>query len=283
VASAKNTSHSDIEVILDEIRITPKDKEVAVITPFKNQARHIQARLEEEKIENVKVGTIHTFQGQEKDKIILSSAITSTTTTGAFDFVKNNRELINVATTRPREELVVIADVAQIKRLSGSEMNDYYELITYVMNNGESEVKYQGLDLFESRAKNVKIYNTNSESEFLQTLAQIKSSIQKFTFADKSKVSDVLNTEYLKQVDYELFNYSQWAHFDFIIFDHNKYPLVIFEICGDEHFNDPARVAKDKMKLELCERHNIKLIFIQNEDVRRYIEIKKLLISKLLT
>ncbi|MBS3972919.1 MAG: DUF2726 domain-containing protein [Erysipelotrichia bacterium] len=281
VASGKNSSHSDIEVIIQEIRSTPANKEIGIVTPFRNQAIRIEERLEKENITNVKVGTIHTFQGQEKDKIILSSAITSSTTAGAFDFIKNNRELINVATTRPKEELVVIADVDQIKRLSGSEMNDYSELIYYVQSNGETQIREQALDTFESRAYNTKKYNSESEAEFIQTLAQIKSSVQKFTFADKSRISDVLNLDILKKEDRSLFNYGIKAHFDFVVFDHNKHPLLIIEICGDEHFTDPVVMANDKKKLEICKKYNIHLIFIKNEDVRRYNEIKKVMISKL--
>lgn len=281
VASGKNVSHSDIEVILEEIKSTPSNKEIGIVTPFRNQAIRIEERLQQENISNVKVGTIHTFQGQEKDKIILSSAITSSTSLGAFEFIKNNRELINVATTRPKEELVVIADVDQIKRLSGSEMNDYSELIYYVQSNGETEVKEQALGAFESRAYNTKQYNSASEAEFIQTLAHIKSSLQKFTFADKSRISDVLNLDVLKKEDKHLFHYGIKAHFDFVIFDHNKHPLLIIEICGDEHFNDPVVMANDKKKLEICKKYNIHLIFIKNEDVRRYNEIKKVMISKL--
>lgn len=281
VAKGKNTSHSDIEVILQEIQNTSPNKEIGVITPFRNQAHQIEERLLKENINNVKVGTIHTFQGQEKDKIILSSAITSSTTVGAFEFIKDNRELINVATTRPREELVVIADVDQVKRLSGSEMNDYSELIYYVQKNGESEVRQQGLGLFESRAQHVKKYNTETEAEFIITLAHIKSSLQKFTFADKSRINDVLILEHLSKEDRELFKYGKLGHFDFVIFDHNKQPLMIIEICGDEHYTDPIVMANDKKKAEICKKYNIHLLFVKNEDVRRYNEIKKLMISKL--
>jgi hypothetical protein len=42
----------------------------------------------------------------------------------------------------------VIADVDQIKRLSGSEMNDYSELIYYVQSNGETEIREQALRYF---------------------------------------------------------------------------------------------------------------------------------------
>lgn len=278
--SEKNTSHSEIDVILKEIHATPPNKEIGVITPFRKQAIKIREALDEKKITNVKVGTIHTFQGQEKDKIILSSSITASTTYGAFEFVKNNYELLNVATTRPKEELVVIADVEQVKRLSGSEMNDFSELIYYVQKNGEVEVTTFDRS-FQSNAVHTKHYTSDSEAEFIQTLAQIKSSVQKFTFADKARISDVLNLDFLKRDEKHLFNYSIKAHFDFVIFDIYKRPMMIIEICGNEHFSDPVVIANDKKKVEICNKYNIKLIFVRNEDVRRYNEIKHIMITKL--
>ena len=47
------------------------------------------------------------FQGDEKDVVLFSLALTEQTGQGTYDWLKNNKELINVATSRAKEQLVI--------------------------------------------------------------------------------------------------------------------------------------------------------------------------------
>ena len=48
---------------------------------------------------------MHAFQGDEKDVVIFSLAVTDRTRPETYKWLKDNKELINVATSRAREQL----------------------------------------------------------------------------------------------------------------------------------------------------------------------------------
>ncbi|MDR0853783.1 MAG: hypothetical protein LBN34_05385 [Clostridiales Family XIII bacterium] len=80
---------------------------LGVITPFKSQAAEIRKRLKRtlpEIAANITVGTIHTFQGAERNIIIFSSVY------GADDgcfFIDHNKSLMNVAVSRAKDSFLV--------------------------------------------------------------------------------------------------------------------------------------------------------------------------------
>lgn len=280
-SNKKNTSYSEVNAIISELKSSDTNQEIAVIAPFRNQVQLLRDELDKNGYNHIPVDTVYGFQGKEKDKIIFSSAISEGTGLGTFEWLKNNKELINVMSTRPRNELVVVADIDRVRELSGNEMNDFYEFLTYVEMNGNADVTYQENDVFDSRVKGYKQYSTDSENEFLKTIAQLKSTTQKFTVQTKARVTDVLDLLKVRDKDRELFRYGISAHFDFVLYDHMKRPLLAVEICGDEHFTDPAVMANDLKKVKICLEHNMKIMPILNADVRRYIEIKKAIINTL--
>src|SRR5690606_14151395 len=104
-----------IEAIVSHIK-NSKETNIGIITPFRNQAEYLKEYLEENGLNDIHSGTIHTFQGDEKDVIYLSTAITKNTNDKTFDWVKNNQELLNVATTRAKKKLVLVSDMYEIKK-----------------------------------------------------------------------------------------------------------------------------------------------------------------------
>ena len=78
-----------------------------MITPFTNQKELIHAMLQENGMKDVPCGTVHAFQGDEKDVVLFSLALTEQTGQATYDWLKNNKELINVATPRAKEQLVI--------------------------------------------------------------------------------------------------------------------------------------------------------------------------------
>lgn len=102
----KNTAPREAEEIIEFIKDNP-DKSIGVITPFTNQKELIHAMLQENGMKDVPCGTVHAFQGDEKDVVLFSLALTEQTGQGTYDWLKNNKELINVATPRAKEQLVI--------------------------------------------------------------------------------------------------------------------------------------------------------------------------------
>ena len=74
----KNTSPAEAQKIIDYIKDN-RDKRVGIITPFVNQRKLIESMLKENNIDDVTCGTVHAFQGDEKDVILFSMAAVSYT------------------------------------------------------------------------------------------------------------------------------------------------------------------------------------------------------------
>jgi len=273
-SNEKNTSLPEIEAIIDDIKKRGAGS-VGIITPFRNQADLIRERVAQEKLPNVDVGTVHTFQGDEKDIIYMSSAITSKSSPKSFDWVKNNQELINVATTRAKKEFIMVGDFHEIKKRS-RKTNDYYELAQYVSKNGKKIelTEVQGDNYVNS--SNYRQYNTAKEKELLDTVNHILSFGSKYVAARQVKVADILN----KYTDPILFDYGTKAVFDFVIYAKMKsddIPRLVIELDGDEHLNDPKTIERDKMKEKICKDNHIKIVRIPNNYTRRYVFIKDVL------
>ena len=90
---------------------------VGVVSPFRAQANLIrelwsqndalQRPLDEA---DCLSDTVHRFQGDERDIMIFSPVISEGAQEGALTFLKNNRNLFNVAITRARALFVVVGD-----------------------------------------------------------------------------------------------------------------------------------------------------------------------------
>lgn len=110
------TSKKIIELI-DKIVKQPTKAQIGVITPYVTQAQHIKKLVSEKvknsvnpKYKNVKVGTIHSFQGDESDIIILDFVDNSIEGPGILFKGETGERLINVAISRAKGKLIVIGD-----------------------------------------------------------------------------------------------------------------------------------------------------------------------------
>lgn len=106
-------------------------EQVGVIVPFRSVVYDLRNRLYDAGIRNVEVGTIHTFQGREKDYIIFDTVMSGEKQRGQMrhysvrplDEEKNGMSvprLLNVAFSRCRKELVVVADMHHINKMYGT-------------------------------------------------------------------------------------------------------------------------------------------------------------------
>ena len=105
-------------------------EQVGIIVPFRSAVYDVRNRLYEAGVRNVEVGTIHTFQGREKDYIIFDTVMSGEKQRGGvrhysvrpLDEEKNGLSvprLLNVAFSRSRRELIVIADMGHIRKVYG--------------------------------------------------------------------------------------------------------------------------------------------------------------------
>ncbi len=115
---AVNEKEADkvVDVIYDLLVTKGYIGSVGVVSPFRYQANLIQekvvARLDISLLDRAGFmsDTVHRFQGDERDVMIFSSALSEGASFGAVAFVANNANLFNVALTRARAQFIVVGD-----------------------------------------------------------------------------------------------------------------------------------------------------------------------------
>jgi superfamily I DNA and/or RNA helicase len=276
-ATLKNTSESEAKEIVHYVKTHP-NKTIAVITPFVNQRNEIQEELNQNGIANVDCGTVHAFQGDEKQEIIFSLALTDKTHEKTYSWLKNNKELINVATSRAKEKLVIIGDMEQLNRLHHpGDDDDLFELCNYVSSNGITTITERAP---ESRALGIKPYSTETETAFLETLNHAINAMMitktKYVVKKEVPISQVFNSS--NQVN-DLF---YTGRFDYIVYERDGkewLPIFAIELDGNEHTTDLRVIERDKKKQQICDEHNFQLIRVPNNYARRYNYAKEILSS----
>ncbi|MGD9567123.1 MAG: AAA domain-containing protein [Sedimentibacter sp.] len=274
----KNTSVSEAQKIIEYVNAN-RDKRIGIITPFTNQNKYINSILQENGIDDITCGTVHAFQGDEKDVIIFSLAVTDNTSSRTYEWLKNNKELINVATSRAKEQLIIMSSRKNIDRLHEKNSDDdVYDLIEYVKSNGEYKVAEKTT---ASRALGVKPYSTETEEAFLQSLKFALDNVlynkRKCTVHKEVSIAHVFQDNYTYN---DLF-YS--GRFDFVVYERvfrkREIPILAIELDGKEHIEDVVVRERDKKKNEICRKHGFELIRIENSYSRRYNYIKEILID----
>ncbi len=273
----KNTAPAEAYEIARYVA-SHQDQNIGIITPFVNQKKLIDEQLKRVNVEDVVCGTVHAFQGDEKDVILFSTAITDQTYAGTYEWLKNNKELINVATSRAKDKLILLASKKNLERLHQKEgADDLYELVQYVRSNGTTEVtpKYAA-----SRALGVKPFSSVTEEAFLENLNHALENIglaqNRHTVHKEVPIAQVFreNTSYN-----DLF-YN--GRFDFVVYEkqgRQEFPVLAIELDGKEHYESEVVQNRDRKKNAICQEHNLQLIRVENSYARRYYHIKEILKS----
>lgn len=134
----ENLNKAEIEACIETIKYINKNHNekdlptIAIITPFKNQKEELEKRLKQEKLINIQVGTVHAFQGQERDYIIFSPVIDSIAQKFNVNFIGQKCNMLNVAVTRAKKQFIFIGNLS----VALSTGNYLFKLIKYIKNNG---------------------------------------------------------------------------------------------------------------------------------------------------
>ncbi len=272
----KNTADREVEEIVRYAKGN-QGKAIGVITPFVNQRKLIEEAIRREKLQNVVCGTVHAFQGDEKDVVLFSTAITDQTQAGTYEWLKNNKELINVATSRAREKLIVLSDSRNLARLHQKDgEDDLFELVEYVKRNGQSQVTGKQAN---SRALGVKPFSTATEEAFLANLTHALENIWLTQSRFEVKKEVPISQVFQNNINYSDLFYT--GRFDFVVYERQggeSIPVLAIELDGKEHFEDEAVKNRDRKKNEICRAHNMQIIRVENSYARRYNHIKEILL-----
>lgn len=276
-AYCKNTAPAEAREIARYASLN-RDKNIGVITPFVNQKKLIEEELEQAKVTNVTCGTVHAFQGDEKDVILFSTAITDQTQAGTYEWLKNNKELINVATSRAKDKLIVLSSRKNLERLHQKDgEDDLYELVEYVRCNGTTSVTPKQT---ASRALGVKPFSSATEEAFLENLTHALENIwltqSRYVIHKEVAIAHVFR----ENESYNDLFYS--GRFDFVVYEkqgEQELPLLAIELDGKEHFEDEVVKNRDRKKNQICKEHDLQLIRVENSYARRYNHIKEILLK----
>lgn len=276
-ADYKNTAPAEAREIARYAAEHP-DKSIGVITPFVNQKKLIEEELKRAGVMGVTCGTVHAFQGDEKDVVLFSTAITDQTQAGTYEWLKNNKELINVATSRAKEQLILLSSARNLDRLHTSEGDDdLYELAAYVRSNGKTTVTPKQAN---SRALGVKPYSSATEEAFLKNLTHALENIwmtqSRYAVHKEVPISHVFTEN---ETGSDLF-YN--GRFDFVVYEkqgRQELPILAIELDGKEHFEDEVVKKRDKKKNEICRAHDLQIIRVENSYARRYNHMKEILLN----
>jgi superfamily I DNA and/or RNA helicase len=118
--------------LIAEAFLEKEPPSIAIISPYREQALHIEEELKEDpnvsKLD-LSINTIDGFQGQEKDLVFIS--LVRSNTKGEIGFLTDYRRM-NVAMTRARKQLIIVGDSATIGN------NKFYgEFLDYCEKHGE--------------------------------------------------------------------------------------------------------------------------------------------------
>ncbi|MBQ1788421.1 MAG: DUF2726 domain-containing protein, partial [Erysipelotrichaceae bacterium] len=275
-STKKNTAPAEAEAILRYVKAN-RNKKIGIITPFVKQKELITKELELNNITDVSCGTVHAFQGDEKDVILFSLSLTDRTREQTYNWLKNNKELINVSTSRAKYQLVLYSNEKDLNRLhKAGDDDDLYDLYQYIKTEGQHQVAQR---FVESRALGIRPYSTETETAFMQSLnLALDNAFQdgsRFVVRKEVPISQV----FLNNISHK--DYFYRGRFDFVVFrkaGKEELPVLAIELDGKEHFDDEVVKHRDQIKQQICREHRFELIRVENSYARRYHYIKDILI-----
>jgi senataxin len=87
---------------------------IGIITPYQRQVQYIKELLSLKKLcDNIEIGTVDSYQGREKDVIVLSCVRSNSS--GAIGFL-NNRQRLNVSLTRAKYGMYIVCNVNTLNK-----------------------------------------------------------------------------------------------------------------------------------------------------------------------
>ncbi len=204
--------------------------------------------------------------------MILSLSISYETSKNTYKWLSDNKELINVAVTRAKNKLIVIADKDSIGKLSNGR-DDISQLVNYMSAKGNCQVQES-----EKISNQIGMSNGSlAENELFKTVLQFCSVNKKYTVER--------NVAFAKIFADDMFLSQSKQEFDLVVYrtkwsllHHVTVPVSAIEIDGGEHIGNTYREELDKRKADVCRSKRINLVVIPNSFMRSYEYIREILL-----
>lgn len=276
-------------VIEEEVIPNLVFNDIGIIAPYNNQVNLIKRHLKDK---GIKVETIHKFQGQENDVIILSTVSDRVKFSDNDEFIDflNDPKLLNVAISRAKKKLIMIIS-EELMQQNGAILSDFSRYIKYFSESGqirESKI-YSVFDLMYQdysrildplRAKLLSISEFDSEN-IIATL--IKDCIDKqyktFDFVHNYPLRKVINSSRLADERDRKFVSNENTHCDFIVYNRfDKKPYFVVEVDGKQH-RKKVQQERDARKDRLLNSLGIPVYRIPTTAIVKIGDIEKYFLS----
>ncbi len=235
---------------------------IGVLTPFANQKRLIETMLLENNIIGVECYTVDDYKYQRKDLMIVSLAITLSTTEKTLSWLSNDSRLPYYATTSALEQLIIVCKKDRVK-YALKEESDLVELLRYAHFDGDTELNSSLSEFNKNIIDGIRDYSHDSEKNMLKLLKTVKTN---------KKIKTVIVTKDNMETFYDLqvksFKYFfEIDELDFVITDNYGNILCIVELSGIRQ----SKVSRKTLyKIRFCEKKGYTFISLPTVYSRRY-------------
>ena len=247
---SKNINKKEIEQIIEQIKDNNYDlSSFGIITPFKAQASAIKKEIsvlfnvEEEEITNV--GTVHTFQGKEYDKIFFSGVLSGGGVSEYHWDMLNNKNLINVAVSRAKSEFYLVTNEGCIAEIKKNHKNDiFYKLYDFIV-----EKKYDDSLAFESEVETIENMDRIKPNKNILNIKVSDLMSKTLTYAKDNNyytTCNVFKRDILIAKEMENYNFDET--FDLVMFDSLGNIILV---------TDKKKVAYSSMAFEESELNQV--------------------------
>lgn len=242
-----------------------KSSNIGIVAPYRDQVRLISGKLNNS---HILVDTVHKFQGKERDVIIISTVsnrVTFYEDEERCDFL-NNENLINVAISRAKDRLYLIAS-NEVLSQEGSLLKDFARYISYYCEDAilQKTKVYSIFDLMYDeyspmlhvmKSKLLHVSEHRSEN-IIATLLQKMLRSGKYgnlDFKVHYPLRKVIRPDVLGDIEDRQFVENANTHCDFIVFNSlDKSIVLVIEVDGSQHSHEIQKSRDDRKDRLLLE------------------------------
>ena len=221
------------ELILEDEGNDENPVSIGIISPFRGQVDLISKALRHVLTETtirkhqIEVGTAHTFQGDERDVMILSWAVAENSFVQSLTFLQKPN-LFNVAITRARKKLINFIS-RDPKALPAGLLKDYLEYIQNYIDSAKTDEfqKNKFKNSFEQEIAQALVMEGLQVKAGIEAAGVIPDLLVKDEYSpdivveadgvedsEKSKISDMKKQTILERAGYKVIriSYREWQH-----------------------------------------------------------------------
>lgn len=277
--AANMTNLREIEVIKQEVIPELKDiclDEIGIITPYNNQVNAIRQQLPD-----IEVGTVHKFQGREKDVIIMSVVSNQIN-----DFI-DDPHLINVAVSRAKKKFYLVVTGNEQEKTSNIK-----DLIDYIDYNNCKVVDSKVFSIFDylySQYTDMRIAFLESHPKISEYASEnIAYSLIKSILESDRKYSclhvlchiplrSIFRQTDLMSEEERIYAGNFNTHVDFLIINRaTKQPLLGIEIDGYAyHHKGTVQSSRDALKDHIFKSYHLQLLRLSTKGANEEEKVKE--------